>query len=415
MRPLVACCEGHSSCMWADKNLYPSAVFQNKGETVSILFEPAKIGKMDLRNRFVRSATAEGCADKNGYVTENLIDLFSKLAEGGVGLIIAGITYVHPAGQISRFQNSIAGDDYVNGFKRVTVAVHRHGAKIAVQLFHAGREARFPDSKDRLPIGPSYFEKDPYCKAQYRTMTANEIWEIVSAFGDGASRAREAGFDAVQIHAAHGYLLSQFLSPFTNRRHDEWGGNLENRIRLHHAIYEDIRRKVGNDYPVLIKIGVEDAYPGGLEFSEGKRVAKSLAEWGFDALEISLGLRGLSYEETEFRTKIDRLESEAYYRNWCRDIKKEVSIPTLMVGGLRTFELLEEIVQKKECDFISLSRPLIREPNIINDWKRGERHRAKCISCNQCLEGLKNGETLRCFQKEKTTRLEKKSNQFQIK
>ena len=384
-------------------------------ETVNILFEPTKIGKMDLRNRFVRSATGENCADKRGYVTDHQIDLYSRLAEGGVGLIIAGITYVHPTGRVSRSQNSIAGDEFVDGFKRVTAAVHSRGAKIAVQLFHAGREARFPDSEDRFPIGPSFFENDPYCEAQYRTMGVNEIWEIVSAFGNGARRAREAGFDAVQIHAAHGYLLSQFLSPFTNRRRDEWGGTLENRLRIHHAIYEDIRRKVGNDYSVLIKIGVQDAYPGGLEFSEGKRVAKSLAEWGFDALEVSLGLRGLSYEETEFRTKIDRLDREAYYRNWCREIKKEVNIPTLMVGGLRTFELLEEIVQKKECDFISLSRPLIREPNLINDWKRGDRHRAECISCNKCLEGLKGGEKLRCYQREKVPESEKKSNPPQIK
>jgi 2,4-dienoyl-CoA reductase-like NADH-dependent reductase (Old Yellow Enzyme family) len=375
---------------------------RNKKETMSILFEPMKIRHMDLRNRFVRSATYDGCANKSGYVTENQMDLHSALAEGGVGLIITGITYVHPTGQTSRFQNSIVGDEFIHGFKRLTAAVHRRGAKIAVQLFHAGREARFLDSRDRLPIGPSFFEKDPYFKAQYRTMTLDEIWEIVSAFGNGARRAREAGFDAVQIHAAHGYLLTQFLSPFTNRRHDEWGGNLENRVRIHHAIYEDIRGKVGKDYPVLIKIGVQDAYPGGLEFSESKLAAKYLAEWGFDALEISLGLRGPSYEETEFRTKVDRLDGEAYYRNWCRDIRKEVDIPIIMVGGLRTFELLEEIVQKKESDFISLSRPLIREPNIVNDWKRGDRHRAKCISCNKCLEGLRRGKKLHCFQEEKT-------------
>ena len=378
------------------------SLVSNREETVSVLFEPMKIRDMDLRNRFVRSATGDSCADESGYVTESQMDLYSRLAEGGVGLIITGITYVHPTGQISRFQNSIAGDEFVNGFKRVTAAVHSREAKIAVQLFHAGREAMFPNSRDGLPIGPSFFEKDPYCKTQYRTMTVNEIWEIVSAFGNGARRAREAGFDAVQIHAAHGYLLSQFLSPFTNRRHDEWGGSLENRIRIHYAIYDDIRRKVGNDYPILIKIGVQDGYPGGLEFSEGKLAVKSLAERGFDALEISLGLRGQSYEETEFRTKIDRLDREAYYRNWCRDIKQEVDIPVMMVGGLRTFEVLEEIVQKKESDFISLSRPLIREPSIINAWKGGDRHRAKCISCNKCLEGLIKGERLRCFQEEKS-------------
>ncbi len=353
---------------------------------------------MDLRNRFVRSATFDGCADKNGYVTENQMNLHSTLAEGGVGLIIIGITYVHHSGQISRFQNGIAGDDCIPGFRRLTSAVHNRGAKIALQLFHAGREARFPDSKDRLPLAPSFLETDPYFKADHRQMTQNEIWGIVHAFGDGARRAREAGFDAIQIHAAHAYLLSQFLSPFTNRRNDEWGGNLKNRLHIHSSIYQDIREKAGKDYPLLIKIGVQDGILGGLEFSEGKLAAKFLAELGFDALEISLGLRGPTYEDTEFRTKIDDLDREAYYRKWCCDIKKEVDIPVMLVGGLRTFELVEEIVQNEETDFISLSRPLIREPNIINDWKRGDRHRAKCISCNQCLEGLRKGEALQCFQ-----------------
>jgi len=368
---------------------------------MNILFEPMKIVDMDLTNRFVRSATGECCADKKGHATQKLVDLYSRLAEGGVGLIIAGITYVHPTGQVSATQNSMAEDGVIDGFKRVTAAVHSRGAKIAIQLFHAGRAARFPDSKEQLPMGPSFFEGDPHFKAPYRTMTVTEIWEIVSAFGDGARRAREAGFDAVQIHGAHGYLLSQFLSPFTNRRDDEWGGSLENRIRIHHAIYKDIRGKVGKDYPVLIKIGVQDGFPGGLTFGEGRLAAKSLAQWGFDALEISLGVRGIIYEETEFRTKIDRLDREAYYRNWTRDVKKEVDVPVMMVGGLRTFELMEEIVQKGESDFISLSRPLIREPGLINDWKRGDRHRAKCISCNQCLEGLRVGESLRCIQEEK--------------
>ena len=368
---------------------------------MSILFESMKIKNMDLRNRFVRSATYDGYADKNGYVTENQINFYSTLAEGGVGLIITGITYVHPTGQISRIQNSIAGDEFINGFKKLTAAVHHRGAKIALQLFHAGREARFPDSNEGLPLAPSLLETDPYFKAAHREMTENEIWDLVHAFGDGARRAREAGFDAVQIHAAHAYLLSQFLSPFTNRRLDEWGGHLKNRLHIHRSIYQDIREKVGNDYPLLIKIGVQDGFPGGLEFKEGKLAAQFLAELGFDALEISAGLRGPTYKDTEFRTKIDDLTREAYYRNWCYEIKKEVDIPVMLVGGLRTFELIGEIVQNKETDFISLSRPLIREPNIINDWKRGDHHRAKCISCNQCLEGLRKGEALRCFQEER--------------
>jgi len=363
----------------------------------SILFESVKIKNIHLQNRFVRSATYDGCAD-NGYVTEKQIDLYKDLADGGVGLIISGITYVHDGGQISKFQNSISCDECIPGFKRLTSAVHDRGAKVAVQLFHAGREARFPRSSNRLPVAPSPLEDDPYFRAQYRAMAESEIWEVIRAFGNGAKRAREAGFDAVQVHGAHAYLLSQFLSPYTNRRRDVWGGSLENRSRIHREIYLDIRQKVGDDYPVLIKIGVQDGFSEGLEFSEGKLVAKRLADLGFDALEISQGLRGQSEKDTEFRTKINTPDREAYFRGWCCQIKNQVKVPVMMVGGLRTFNLMEEIIQNEEADFISLSRPLIKEPGIINEWKKGNRHRAKCISCNKCFEGLLRGETLRCLQ-----------------
>jgi len=365
--------------------------------TQSILFEPTKIKNMELPNRFVRSATYDGCADK-GYVTEKQMNLYTTLAEGGVGLIITGITLVHQSGQISKFQNSICMDNFMPGLKRLTSAVHDRGTRIAVQLFHAGREARFSKSSNRIPIGPSFLEKDSYFKAEYRAMTESEILEVIGAFGDGAKRAREAGFDAVQIHGAHAYLLSQFLSPYTNHRDDEWGGELKNRLRLHHEIIKDIRRKVGEDYPILIKIGVQDGFPGGLDFIEGKLAAEYLTEFGSDALEISQGLRGPSEEDKEFRTKINSLDREAYYRNWCREIKNQVEVPVMMVGGLRTFKLMEEIIQNKEADFISLSRPLIMEPSIINDWKRGDGHRAKCISCNECFESLLEGKTLECIQ-----------------
>jgi 2,4-dienoyl-CoA reductase-like NADH-dependent reductase (Old Yellow Enzyme family) len=139
-------------------------------------------------------------------------------------------------------------------------------------------------------------------------------------------------------------------------------------------------------------------FPGGLEFNEGKLAAQYLAEFGFDALEISQGLRGSSFEETEFKTKINNLDREAYYRRWCAEIKKKVDIPVMLVGGLRTIGLMEEIVKNHEADFISLSRPLIREPGIINDWRRGNYYRAKCLSCNKCLEALRKSETLRCIQ-----------------
>jgi 2,4-dienoyl-CoA reductase-like NADH-dependent reductase (Old Yellow Enzyme family) len=366
---------------------------------MSILFEPMKIKNMELRNRFVRSATYDKFSDEKGHVTDKRIKLFADLADGGVGLIITGLTYIHPSGQLAASESSIATNDCIPGLKRLTAAVHDRGAKIGVQLYHTGREnARFLEAKGEQALAPSFIPDDPYFAQDYRQMTEEELEEIVEAFGDSARRAREAEFDAVQVHGAHVYLLSQFLSPFTNRRQDAWGGTPENRLRFHREVYRNIRRKVGGDYPVLIKLGVQDGFSGGLEFSEGKQAAQLLAQWGFDVLEISQGLRGKTYEETEFKTNINTLDREAYFRPWCKEIKGLVDVPIMMVGGLRTFELMEEIIKSGDADFISLSRPLIREPGIINEWKSGNRLRPACISCNQCLEALRKGDELRCVQ-----------------
>lgn len=371
---------------------------------MNILFEPIRIKSMTLRNRFVRSATYDGCCNRNGGVTDKQIKLFTELSDGGVGLIVTGIAYVHPSGQISPFQNTIAHDASIPGLKRLTQAVHDRGAKIAIQLFHAGREsAGFLEPKNEQAIGPSVVPNDPFFKKDYRAATRKEIRMLVRAFGDAAERAKAAGFDAVQLHGAHAYLLSQFLSPYTNRRDDEYGGSFENRLRLHREIYLNIRKKVGESYPILIKTGGEDGFAGGLSFREGREAAERFSQWGFDALELSQGLRGNWYEETEFRTKIDRIEKEAYFRDWSKEVKHRVSVPVMMVGGLRSIGLMEDVVENGEADFISLCRPLIKEPHVINAWRSGSKARAGCISCNKCFERLVKGESLHCVLNEKKT------------
>ena len=372
---------------------------------MSILFEPIVIKGMELKNRFVRSATYDGYADHKGQVTDRQLKFFEDLAKGGAGLIITGIAHVHDSGQTSPIQNSVTTDQCIPGLKKLAAAAHNLGAKIAVQLFHAGREsARFLEAKSLEAVGPSFVRDDPNFERPYRSMTGEEISEIVSAFGDGARRVREAGFDAVQVHGAHAYLLSQFLSPYLNRRDDQWGGTLENRLRLHREILKDIRAKAGEDYPLLIKIGVEDGFPGGLEFREGALAARFLAEWGFDALEISSGLRGKRYEGTEFRTKLTRPERESYFRAWCREIKAEVDVPVMMVGGMRTFSVMEEVVEGGEADFVSLCRPFIREPFIVNKWRKDSRYRPACISCNQCIDTIFKGNPVQCMQEAKKKR-----------
>jgi len=374
-------------------------IFYFLGEVrMSILFTPIKIKNLELPNRFVRSATGDRFTEGAGFVADRKIALYQELAEGGIGLIISGIAHVHPAGKSLYSQTSIATDAYIPGLRRLTQAVHERGVKIAVQLFHGGREAaRYWNTVNQAALAPSVIAGDPYFKGEYRSMTADDIENAVQAFGDAAKRAREAGFDAVQLHAAHAYLPSQFLSPYVNRRNDAWGGPLENRLRFHREVYQAMRKKVGEDYPLLIKLGVQDGFAGGLELNEGLQAAERLAQWGYDSLEISQGLRGKYYEETEFRTGIHTVDQEGYFRDWTKEVKKRVKVPVMMVGGLRTFELMEEVIQRGEADFVSLCRPLIREPHIIDEWKKGNRRRTACISCNKCLERNRKDGVLVCI------------------
>lgn len=363
---------------------------------MNILFEPLQIKKIPLRNRFVRSATYDGMAETSGHVSAGQLKLISDLAAGGVGLIVHAITYVHPSGQVSAFMNSLADDEFIPGMQNLTKAAHEHGAKIAVQLYHGGREARFVKTRHELPLAPSIIPDDPYCKGNYREITENEIREIIDAFGRAARRAKDAGFDAVQIHGAHGYLFSQFLSPFTNRRTDDWGGSLANRLRLHREVYREVRRNVGEDYPVLIKLGVEDGFAGGLTFAEGIQAAEILAETGYDAMEISSGVRGEKYEGTEYRTKINKPAREGYFRKEAREIKKRVTVPVMAVGGLKTVAMMEEMIRHQEADFISLCRPLISEPGLIRAWGEDPERKPRCVYCNKCLEAAHHGVPLYC-------------------
>jgi 2,4-dienoyl-CoA reductase-like NADH-dependent reductase (Old Yellow Enzyme family) len=364
---------------------------------MSVLFTDAKINGVTVKNRFVRSATYDGSAETTGLISKKQIELFSRLAEGGVGLIITGITWVHASGQASPLMNTVADDQFVPGLSELTRACHAHGAKICLQLFHGGREAWWVKTRNEIPLAPSVIEHQPFFNGSHRAMTEAEIWNVIGAFGEGARRAKQAGFDAVQVHGAHAYLFSQFLSPYTNRRQDQWGGSLENRLRFHTEVYRSIRAAVGSDYPVIIKIGIQDGFEGGLVAAEGLEAARRLGELGFDALEVSSGLRGQPYQGTEYRTGINKIEKEGYFRDWCRTLKRQVNVPIMAVGGYRTFSLMESVVDKGDADFISLSRPLIREPAIINDWRHNQNKKVRCVSCNKCLESLLEAVPLHCI------------------
>lgn len=364
---------------------------------MSILFEQTQINGMSLSNRFVRSATWEGMAADDGSVTGKLIDTMVGLAEGGVGLIITGHAYIRPEGQAGQWQLGVYKDEQVNGLKEMVTAVHNSGGKIIMQLAHSGNMAR-----EALTGHPAMVVSDfeGLSSSPRREMTKKDIEELISAFGEATRRAKEAGFDGVQIHSAHGYLLNQFLSPLTNRRTDEYGGDIEGRSRIHLEVYKTIRAVAGGDYPVLIKINGRDFLENGLELEDSIIAAKRLANAGLDAIELSGG-QFSSGKLGPCRAGIGTAEQEAYFRKEARVFKKEIEIPLILVGGMRSFEVAEELVEGGVTDYISLSRPFIREPDLIRRWKNGDRRRALCKSDNMCFKPAMKGHGIYCVTKER--------------
>ncbi|MBI1811411.1 MAG: NADH:flavin oxidoreductase, partial [Nitrospirae bacterium] len=329
---------------------------------MSELFQKAFIGNMEIRNRFVRSATWEGMAGENGEVTEPLIEIYRDLAKGGVGLILTGAAFFTKRGKAIFNQLGADNNALIPGLKRLTEAVHRQGGKIALQLGHV------------MPV----------------EMSINDIKRVVNEFAEAARRAKESGFDGVEIHAAHGYLLSQFLSPYSNRRTDEYGGSIENRARIIFEIYDAVREKIGRDYPVMIKINSSDFDGGaGLSPEDSLWVCKRLSDMGIDAIELSGGILA-SGELMPARAGINSPEKEAYFRDYAKQFKLHLKCPLILVGGLRSLEVMEDIYREGSAQFFSISRPLISEPDLIKKWQSGDRKKARCISCNKCFGAAVN-------------------------
>jgi 2,4-dienoyl-CoA reductase-like NADH-dependent reductase (Old Yellow Enzyme family) len=357
------------------------------------LFETTTINAMTLENRFVRSATWEGLATDDGFVTDKLIDLSVQLAKGGVGLIITGHAYVSREGQTSPWQLGVHSDAVIKGLAGMVDAVHGAGGKIVLQLAHAGCRASF--GLTRLePIGPSVMigETGPLCRA----VTQDETLKVGEAFARAAVRALKAGFDGVQIHAAHGYLLSQFLSPFHNKRKDAYGGGVENRARVVLEVLRRVRDAVGPDYPTLIKMNSEDFVDGGLSVNDMLAAAVMLEKAGIDAIELSGG-SAFSPKYTSSRTsRIEREDDEVYYREAARRYKEKVHVPLILVGGIRSYGVAEKLLADGIADYIALCRPLIREPGLINRWRSGDAGKATCVSDNGCFTPARAGRGLFC-------------------
>jgi 2,4-dienoyl-CoA reductase-like NADH-dependent reductase (Old Yellow Enzyme family) len=389
---------------------------------VSILFTPFAIGKMVLKNRFVHSATHEAMSNENGRVTDALVRRCRNLAKGEVGLVIPGHMFVHPLGRAHEGQTGIHDDAMIDGLAEVAEAVHEHGGKIAFQLAHGGRQAP-RKLVGTAPLAPSNHGLDPVTLNRPQAMSEAQIEATITAFTDAADRAVRAGADTVQIHAAHGYLISEFLSPFFNRRQDRWGGSAENRFRLLRQIVQRIHDRHDGKLPILVKLNAQDFTPGnrGITPNLAAIYAGWLDELGVAAVEVSSGtyysfhtIRGeIPSEEMVAalpwwmrpvaRVKLSLQEKEnafqpAYNREAAEAIRPVLKKAALMlVGGMRTLPEMEAVVEQDTADLISMSRPLIREPFLVRRFREGKTESASCINCNRCFAAMFNGKPVRCY------------------
>jgi 2,4-dienoyl-CoA reductase-like NADH-dependent reductase (Old Yellow Enzyme family) len=352
----------------------------------SLLLSPYQLRGLTLRNRLVRSATAERMCLPDGSPDGRTLEIYRRLADGGVGLILTGHAYVHPGGKCHTEMMGAHDDALIPALRRLADAVHAGGARVALQINHGGRSCD-PAVVPEL-VGPSALAVAN--RPVPRELGEGEIAAIGSAFGAAAARAQAAGFDAVQIHGAHGYLVSQFLSPLANCRTDRYGGSLENRARFLAEAAGAVRAAVGRDFPVLVKLGVGDYEEGGLTVEEGAEVAARLERWGIDAVEVSAGMKGA------VRTRITGPAREAYLLDAARAVRARTPLPVLLVGGLRSRKVMERVLAEG-IDLVSLCRPLIREPDLPRRLAEDPEAAAACISCNRCWP-REPGEGVACKQ-----------------
>ncbi len=345
------------------------------------LFEPGKIGSLTLKNRFIMGAMGVGFAEMNGNPTERTVAYYEARAKGGYALIITEVTRVQDTEFCTPLEPSLGSDQFIPGWKKVTDAVHAYGAYIFPQLHQPGRQYTKTllghDTSAPSPIACPVFDETPH------ELTTEEVWDNIHMFGDAAVRAQKAGFDGVEIHAGHGYLVQQFLSQFSNRRFDEFGGSIENRARFACEICKDIKKKCGDSYPVIIKLSGEEKVPGGMTISDTKIIAKYLEEAGYDAIEVTI----CNYASLDWMSAPED-EPMGFNAYNAAEIKQSVSIPVSSIDRINTPEIAEDILESGKADFVSISRQSLAEPDFPNKIKEGKISEiTPCINCLQSCMG----------------------------
>lgn len=359
------------------------------------LFEPIHLGTKKVKNRIVMPAMTTVFADENGAVTERLINYFMERAKGGAGLIITDATCIdYPVGKLPHAtQLRIDYDKFIPRLSDLVKSVRGYGAKIALQLHHAGRQTTLEYTEGKQPVSASEVY-DSVFNVQPRSLREDEIEVYIEKFGEGARRAKIAGFDAVEIHGAHGYLIQQFLSPYTNRRTDKYGGSLDRRMTFALEIFRCVREKVGYDFPIIFRLSAEEHVEGGLTLKDTKVIAQKLEREGVDALHISSGMAETPPEHCDVPPLA---VPRGCFVHYAVAIKKLVDIPIITVGRINDPLLAENILQEGKADLVAMGRALIADPELPRKASEGRLDDIrKCTACNICTTRIGNGLRLGC-------------------
>lgn len=323
---------------------------------MAYMLKPIQTERLTLANRLVMPPMATSKAEADGKVSQGILDYYTEKSEGGyISLINIEHSFIMPEGKASEQQLSVADDSVIEGLRRLADAIHKNGSKTAMQLNHAGSAAT-EEVTGTTPVGPSAVA-NPRKGSMPRELSREEIAGIVEAFGNAARRVKAAGFDGVEIHSAHGYLLNQFLSPLTNKREDEYGGDVYGRIRIHLQVIETVRKAVGDDFPILLRLGASDYMDGGTPLEDSKAAAREFEKAGVDIIDISGGFCGYI---------VQGLTGQGYFSPLSEAIKEVVSIPVILTGGITEIQAAEQLLADKKADLIGVGRAILKD----SDWAR---------------------------------------------
>lgn len=346
------------------------------------LFDSIQIGNMHCSNRILRSATWEALADERGFMGKDQYKIYETLAQNKVGLISTGYARVMESDCPNAGMMGIYGDQFIPSYQKLTALVHQYDSKIMMQIAYGGTKTTYRVGERQI-LAPSAIPEISTGTVG-TPMTKEDIATVIQAHGEAARRVQQSGFDAVQIHGGHSYLLNQFLSPYYNRRIDEYGGCLENRARLLLNCCDAVRHAVGNDYPILVKITCTDFFDGGFHFNDCRTLCSMLAAHGVNAIEISGNIHGKA--ETMGGQSFDGqpILKHGYFLRYAEKIAQEQEIPIFVTGGFRDPEEMTAWLNASNITGFGMSRPLLCEPDLVYRWTQGKKDCARCVHCSRC-------------------------------